>query len=404
MAKKRESLVGLDIGTATVCALIGEPGEGKEIEIVGVGSSPSKGFRKGTVVNVESTKESIKKAIEEAEYMAGVKVHSAYVGVSGVHIEEIGPQRGSAPVEATVAQPRDRRIFHAGKSVTTESHQVSSRSSLDGPIPDRGNGKPSQRMEENAQLVPKEWPSISDLIKSVQGAGLSARAVLLEQVVSAEAVLTPEEKESGVALVNIGGGTTDIALYLKGTVKYTASLPLGGSHITNDIAICLKTSMSDAEKVKKRYGCAFSPLVSPKESLQIPLVGGKDIRVISRRELVEVIEPRVEEIFEYTHHALKGSGIFDLATSGIVLTGGTVIMEGMTEAASQVFHSPVRIGIPQGVSGLVDIVGSPLYAAGVGLIFYGARHKHYDTSLNVKEQHGLKKALFRMRSWLGDFF
>jgi cell division protein FtsA len=378
MAKRSSLVVGLDIGTYKVSAVVAEAGE-EGIEIVGVGTAPSRGLRKGVVVNIDATVDSIRRAVAEAEVMAGCEIHSVYTGIAGAHVKgfnshgvvavkgmEVSPGDVERVLDAAraVPLPMDRQVLH----VLPQEFLVDEQDGIKEPV-----GMAGVRLESKVHIITVSITSTQNVLKCCERAGLHVAGLILEPLASAEAVLTPEERELGVALVDIGGGTTDVVVFHAGAVKHTAVLPLGGNHLTNDIATGLRTPFAEAEKIKQRFGCALSSLVSRQETIEVPSVGGRGPRVLSRQILSEIIEPRVEEIFSLVAREVARSGFEDLLASGVVVTGGTTILEGVPELAEQVFHLPVRRGVPLHVGGLVDVVSSPMHATGVGLILFGLR-------------------------------
>ncbi len=407
MAKKN-LIVGLDIGTTKVCAIIGElTPEG--IEIVGLGSQPSEGLRKGVVVNIDSTIESIRKAIEEAELMSGCHIKSIYAGIAGGHVKSfnsygIVPVKGSEVDEVDVkrameaakaiAMPLDREILH----ILPQFYIVDDQDGVKDPI-----GMSGVRLEVKVHIVTGAVTSVQNIIKSVNGVGLDVNDIILEPLAASEAVLSPDERELGVALVDIGGGTTDIAVYSEGSIKHTAVLPLGGSYLTNDIAVGLRTPVTEAEKVKVKYGCAFTPLIPQDEMIEVPSVGGREPRRVSRQVLGGIIEPRMDEILNLVCREIVKSGFEERLAAGIVLTGGTAMLEGITELSEQIFNMPVRRGIPIGIGGLTEIVNSPLYATGVGLVIYGS---NYIAGGALKKGDGnvLRGVNKKIKKWFGEFF
>ena len=410
MGRKRENVVGLDIGTTKIAAIVGEYGDDGQINIVGIGSHPSRGLRKGVVVNIESTVESVRRAVEEAEIMAGIKIHSAYVGIAGGHIrgfnshgiiaiktKEVTPADIDRVVDAAkaIAIPLDREVIH----VLPQEYIVDDQDGIRDPL-----GMSGIRLEGKVHIVTAAVTSAQNVVKSVNRAGLEVEDIALEQLASSEAVLTPDEKELGVCLVDIGGGTSDLAIFAQGCIRHTAVLSLGGNHVTNDIAVGLRTPTHEAEKIKKKYGCALRELVKEQETIEVPSVGGREPRVLSRQLLSEIIEPRMEEIFTLIQREIITSGFADLISSGVVLTGGATIMDGVPELAERVMHLPVRRGIPAGVGGLVDVVSSPLYATGVGLLFYGRRCQLQGRNRQLNGHNKFDKVLSRMKTWFGDFF
>ena len=379
--KGQELIVGLDVGTTKICAVIAVPGGSTGLDVVGIGAAPSRGLRRGVVVNIDSTVEAIRQAVAEAEQMAGVEVSAVYAGVAGGHIRSVnsrgvvavsGKDRevSQADVDRAVDAARainitqDREIIH----VLPQSFMVDDAEGVREPL-----GMSGVRLEVEVHVVTAAVTSVQNVIRSVNRAGLTVQDVVLEPIASAEAVLFPDEKELGVLVIDIGGGTTDLALLRDGAVWHTAILPLGGDHISNDVAVGLRTPMADAEALKKRYGCALTALVPAEETVDVPSVGGRKPRQLSRQVLSEIIQPRVEEIFTLVVRELSRAGFQDAATAGVVVTGGTSIMHGVPELAESVFDQPVRRGIPGGIGGLAEAVKSPVYATAVGLTLYGAR-------------------------------
>ena len=408
MAKKDPLVVGLDIGTTKICTVVGEISEG-QVNIIGLGTHPSKGLRKGVVVNIESTVQSIKKAVEEAELMAGCQITSVYAGIAGGHIKgvnshgvvavknkEIGPNEVKRVIDAAsaVAMPIDREVIH----IIPQEFIVDEQDGIKDPV-----GMSGVRLEGRVHIVTGAITSAQNIIKCANRAGLDVDDIVLEQLGSSEAVLTPEEKELGVAIIDIGGGTTDLVIFSNGSIKHTAVFSLAGSHITNDISMGLRTPAEDAEKIKIRYGCSLSSMVRKDESIEVPSVGGRKPRVLSRQTLAEIIEPRVEEILTLVHDEVLRMGYGNLLASGIVLTGGSAILEGAPELAEQIFNMPVRRGTPVGVGGLVDLVNSPVYATGVGLVLYGSQRKAQGR-FKVGERNVFSKVTRRMKEWIGEFF
>jgi cell division protein FtsA len=410
VGKKDTLLVGLDIGTTKICAVVGEMSNG-HVDIIGLGTFPSKGLRKGVVVNIESTVQSIKKAVEEAELMAGCHITSVYAGIAGGHIKginshgviavknrEIGPNDVKRVIDAAsaVAIPIDREVIH----VIPQEFIVDDQDGINDPV-----GMSGVRLEGRVHIITGAITSAQNIIKCANRAGLNVDDIVLEQLGSSEAVLTPEEKELGVAIIDIGGGTTDLVIFANGAIKHTAVFSLAGSHVTSDISMGLRTPVEEAEKIKIRYGCALTSLVRKDETIEVPSVGGRHPRVLSRQTLAEIIEPRVEEILTLVQHEIVKTGFGNLIASGVVLTGGCAILEGIPELAEQVFNLPVRRGAPVGIGGLVDLVGSPIYATGVGLVIYGSQHREQSQSrFKVGEGNIFSKVTHRMKEWIGEFF
>src|SRR3989304_4093011 len=379
MAKQDNIIIGLDIGTTKICAIVGEVKQ-EGLEIIGIGTHPSKGLRKGVVVNIDSTVQSIKKAIEEAELMGGCELNTAYVGIAGGHIKgfnshgviavkdkEITKADIARVIEAAqaITIPTDREVIH----VIPQEYILDQQDGIQEPM-----GMTGVRLEAKVHIVTAAVTSAQNIVKSVNKAGLAVAGVVLQQIASSEAVLGQDEKDIGVALVDIGGGTTDIAIYHGGTIKHTAVISLGGNQITGDISVGIRTPSEEAEKIKKKFGCCMISMIDKNETIEVPSVGGRKPTIVSRQILGEIIEPRVEELFQLVNHEITKSGYDSVITSGIVLTGGTAIMDGMLELAEQIFNLPVRRGLPTGIGGLVDVVKSPMYSTGGGLGLYGKKH------------------------------
>lgn len=379
MGKKGNVLVGLDIGTTKTCAVVGEITEAG-IDIVGIGSCPSDGIRKGVVVNIESTVGSIKKAVEMAENISACSIRSVYAGIAGMHIRgqnslgivavkgrEITEEDMEKSVEAAkaIAVPLDREILHT----LPQSFVVDEQDGIRYPV-----GMSGVRLEAKVHIVTGAITSIQNIVNAVNRAGLDINEIIVEQLAASEAVLSADEKDLGVALVDIGGGTTNIAVFIEGSIRHTAVLPVGGNYITSDIAKGLRTPIAEAENIKIKYGCAHLPMIPKDENIEVPSVGGREPREVSRHILGRIIEPRVEEIFKMAYREIIKAGFEDVLAAGIVLTGGTSIMEGVTELAEQVFNMPVRKGCPTGIGGLKEAAESPAYATAVGMILYGYRY------------------------------
>ena len=406
MAKKANIIVGLDIGTTKTCAVVGELTD-QGIDIIGIGSSPSEGLRRGVVVNIDSTVEAIKKAVEEAEKISGNQIRSVYVGIAGGHIKgqnslgiiavkgrEVDEEDVQRAVEASkaIAIPLDREILHT----LPQSYIVDDQDGIRDPI-----GMSGVRLEAKVHIVTGASASIQNIAKSVSRVGLDIEEIVLEQLASSEAVLSGDEKDLGVAMLDIGGGTTDIAVFSEGSIKHTAVLPVGGNYVTSDIATGLRTPAGEAEKLKIKYGCAYSPLIPKDEAIEVPSVGGREPREVSRQILGRIIEPRMEEILSLAQKEIVRSGYEELMAAGVVLTGGASIMEGAPELAEHVFNLPVRRGQPTGIGGLTDIVNSPMYATGVGLVLYGIKH----VSRDYKRDGGsLGKWFQGIKKWFIEFF
>ncbi|MCK5668713.1 MAG: cell division protein FtsA [Gammaproteobacteria bacterium] len=407
MTKKMDKnlIVGLDIGTSKVVAIVGEI-SGDEIEIIGLGSSRSRGLKKGVVVNIESTVHSIQRAVEEAELMAGCEIHSVYAGIAGSHIRSLNSHGIVAIRDHEVAMGDVDRVIDAARAVAIPADQkilhilpqefvIDHQEGVKEPI-----GMSGVRLEAKVHMVTGAVSAAQNIIKCVRRCGLEVDDVILEQLASSYAVLTEDEKELGICLVDIGGGTTDIAVFTEGAIHHTAVIPIAGDQVTNDIAVALRTPTQHAEDIKVQYACALTQLANPEETIDVPSVGERPSRRLARQTLAEVVEPRYEELFTLVQAELRRSGFEDLIAAGIVLTGGSSKMEGAVELAEEIFHMPVRIGIPQHVSGLVDVVKNPIYSTGVGLLLFGRKQMQEGFS-PLKASGGI---LERMKSWFqGNF-
>ena len=379
------------------------------MNIIGVGTSPSVGLRKGVVINIESTVASIKKAVEEAELMAGCEIYSVYAGIAGGHIKgfnshgivtvkdrEIRDGDIKRVVEAAkaVAIPMDREVIH----ILPMHFSVDEQEGIKRPLGMRGG-----RLEVHCHIVTGAAASASNIVKCANQCGLNVRDIVLEPLASARAVLGEDEKDLGVALIDIGGGTSDLVIFHQGTLKHSAVLALGGNHITNDIALGLRTpAYPAAEFLKRNAGCAVASRVSAEEEIEVESVGGRPPRLVKRQILSEIIEQRVEEILQLVHREVVNSGLEELITSGVVLTGGTALMPGIEELAESVFKVPARVGIPTGVGGLSDVVANPMFATGVGLVLHGARSQE-ETVFKVRDPKTFENVVDRMKGWLRDF-
>ncbi len=410
---KSETIVGLDIGTTKICCVVGQPTADGEVEIVGFGTHPSTGLRKGVVVNIDATVESIKRAVEEAELMAGEEIHRCFVGIAGSHIKSFNAQ-GAVRVEggevseadversleaarAAVTIPMDREILH----VVPRSYIVDDQDGVTEPV-----GMCGGRLESEVHVVTGAVTSAQNLVKSCNRAGLEVADIVLEPIASAEAVLTPEEKELGVALIDSGGGTTDLAIFYRNGLWYTSVLPLGGNNVTHDLSIGLRTPVAEAEKIKRRHGCALTNLVDEGEMIEVPSVGGRPPRELSRQVLAGIIEPRQEEIYALLREEIERSGYASFIAAGAVLTGGASCLEGAEAAAESVLQMPVRLGRPQGVTGLVEVVSDPAFATGVGLVRYGLQPLAQDGYYRPEaDGAGLLTGLVgRMKAWFANLF
>ena len=408
MAKKTNVIVGLDLGTTKTCVIVGEITD-QGVDIIGIGSYPSEGLRKGVVVNIDSTVEAIKKAVDEAEHMSGCEISSVYAGIAGGHIKgqnslgivavkgrEVDEEDVQRAIEASkaIAIPTDREILHT----LPQNFIVDDQDGIRDPV-----GMSGVRLEAKVHIVTGAVTSIQNIVKSVNRVGLEINEIILEQIASSEAVLSNDEKDLGVALIDIGGGTTDIAVFTAGSVKHTAILPVGGNYLTSDIATGLRTPLADAEKIKIKYGGAFSALIAKEETIEVPSVGGREPREVSRQILGRIVAPRMEEILTLAYKEIVMSGYEDILAAGVVLTGGTALLEGITELAEQIFNMPVRRGRPTGIGGLNDVVNSPMYATGVGLVLYGS--KHISKNAFIQGSGSLFVNMFKkIKKWFLEFF
>lgn len=374
-------IVGLDIGTSKVVAIVGELSPEGELSIVGIGSHRSSGLKKGVVVNIDSTVQSIQRAVEEAELMAGCQIHSVYAGIAGSHIRslnshgivaikdrEVFSQDIERVIDAAqaVAIPADQRILH----ILPQEYRIDDQGGVKEPL-----GMSGVRLEAKVHLVTCAVNAAQNIEKCIRRCGLDVDDIILEQLASSYAVLTEDEKELGVCMVDIGGGTTDIAIFTEGSIRHTGVIPIAGDQVTNDIAMALRTPTQHAEDIKIKYACALAKLAGAEETIKVPSVGERPPRDLSRQALAEVVEPRYEELFTLVLAELRRSGFEDMLPAGIVLTGGTAKMEGVVELAEEIFHMPVRLGSPQNITGLRDIVNNPIYSTGVGLLQYGLKQQ-----------------------------
>ncbi len=403
-------IVGLDIGTSKVVALVGEVAADGQLEIVGIGTHPSRGLKKGVVVNIESTVQAIQHAIDEAQQMAGCRIHSAFVGVAGSHIRSLNShgivairEREVTPADIervldaaqAVAIPADQRVLHT----LAQDYVIDNQDGVREPL-----GMSGVRLEAKVHVVTCATNAAQNVEKCVRRCNLDVDDIILEQLASSAAVLNDDEKELGVCLVDIGGGTTDIAIFTQGAIRHSAVIPIAGDQVTNDIAMALRTPTQYAEEIKIRYACALAKLAGAGETIKVPSVGDRPARELSRQALAEVVEPRYEELFSLVQGELRRSGYEQMIPAGIVLTGGTAKMEGAVELAEEIFHMPVRLGIPQGIRGLDDVVRNPVYATGVGLLLYGLKKQH-GTSFAGAVAEDEKAPIFeRLKRWVqGNF-
>jgi cell division protein FtsA len=405
---KGELIVGLDIGTTKICAVVGEV-SGGDINIIGIGTHPSIGLRKGVVVNIESTVESIQKAVEEAEMMAGCEISSVYAGIAGGHITGFnsrgiiaikGPEITENDVERVidaaraVAIPMDREVIH----VLPQEFIVDDQTGIQNPV-----GMAGVRLEAKIHIVTGAVTSAHNIVKCANRAGLDVCDIVLESLASGEAVLTAEEKELGAALLDLGGGTTDLAIFSENNIKHTFVLALGGNNLTNDIAVGLRAPLPEAEKIKIKYGTCASGLIGSGETIEVPGMGGRGPRNLPRQILGEILEPRTEEIFTLVQREIYRAGVEHLICSGVVITGGSALLEGCTDLAESIFNLPTRLGRPRGIGGLVDVVNNPMYATGVGLVVYGARNRHKTAKkFRIRDANIFHRIVTRMKRWFKD--
>lgn len=372
-------VVGLDIGTSKVVAIVGQVNVDGTMDVIGIGSQPSRGMKKGVVVDIEATVRSIQRAIEEAELMAGCQIHSVYVGIAGSHVRSLNSHgivaiRDREVLHAdidrvidaaqAVAIPADQKTLH----VLPQEYVVDNQEGVREPV-----GMSGVRLEAKVHLVTCAVNAAQNIEKCVRRCGLEVDDIILEQLASSYAVLTEDERELGVCMVDIGGGTTDIAIFTEGAIRHTANIPIAGDQVTNDIAMALRTPKQHADEIKIKYACALTQLAGADETIKVPSVGDRPPRTLSRQNLAEVVEPRYDELFTLIQAELRRSGFEDLIPGGIVLTGGSSKIEGAVELAEEIFHMPVRLGLPQGVAGLTDVVRNPIYSTGVGLLLYAQR-------------------------------
>ncbi|MDC0934284.1 cell division protein FtsA [Gammaproteobacteria bacterium] len=401
-------IVGLDIGTSKVVAIVGEIVDDGSLNIIGIGSHRSRGLKKGTVVNIESTVESIQHAIAEAEMMAGCQIHSVYAGIAGSHIRSMNShgivairdgEVERADIERVidaaqaVAIPADQKVLH----ILPQEYLIDAQEGVKEPL-----GMSGVRLEAKVHLVTCAINAVQNIEKCIKRCNLAVDEIILEQLASAYSVLTEDEKELGVCLVDIGGGTSDIAIFTDGSIRHTGVIPIAGDQVTNDIAMALRTPTDDADEIKVKYACALTQLANGADSIKVPSVGDRPPRELSRQALAEVVEPRYVELFTLVQQELQRSGFQDMLAAGIVLTGGTSKMEGVVDLAEEIFHAPVRIGAPHNVAGLADIVRNPIYSTGVGLLLYGLKQFQEQGGIITKGEPRIT-LVSRVKSWFqGD--
>ena len=407
----KQLIVGLDVGTSKVVAIVGEILADGAIEIVGIGSHPSRGLKRGVVVNIESTVQSIQRAVAEAELMAGCQIHSVYTGIAGGHVRSLNSHGVVAIRDKEVTAGDVERVIDAARAVSVPADQkilhvlpqdfvIDGQDGIREPI-----GMSGVRLEVHVHIVTGALSATQNIVRCVERCGLKVDDIILEQLASSYAVLNDDEKDLGVCLVDIGGGTTDIAVFTEGAIRHTAVIPIAGDQVTNDIAVALRTPTHHAEDIKIKYACALPQLASADETIEVPSVGERPARRLARQTLAEVVEPRYEELFSLVQAELRRSGFEDAVPAGVVLTGGSSKMEGAIELAEEVFHAPVRLGVPQYVTGLADVVRNPIHATGVGLLLFGSQSlaseggsRHKPGNVNVKD------VWQRMKQWFQGSF
>ncbi|MDF1818893.1 MAG: cell division protein FtsA [Immundisolibacteraceae bacterium] len=401
-------LVAMDIGTSKIVTIVGEVSDDGEIEIIGLGSHPSNGLKKGVVVNIESTVLSMQRSAEEAELMAGCQIHSVYAGIAGSHIRSLNSHgivairdREVTQVDVdrvidaarAVAIPMDQRVLH----VLPQEYIIDDQEGIREPI-----GMAGVRLEAKVHIVAGAASAAQNIVKCVRRCGLEVDDFILEQLASSYSVLTTDEKELGVCLVDIGGGTTDIAVFIGGAIVHTAVIPIAGDQVTNDIAVALRTPTQFAEQIKLKYACALAQLATTDETIEVPSVGDRPARRLARQTLAEVVEPRYDELFGLVLAELRRSGFENLIASGVVLTGGSSKMEGVIDLAEEVFHMPVRLGVPQFVTGLTEVVSNPIHATGVGLLLFAREQRR--KGIEGANVNGFSAVLARLKSWFDGHF
>lgn len=408
MARKtdRNLIVGLDIGTSKVAAIVGEINDGGEVEVIGIGSTPSRGLKKGVVINLESTVNSIQRAVEEAELMAGCEITSVYAGIAGSHIKSLNSHGIVAIRDKEVSQYDINRVIDSARAVAIPADQkilhilpqefiIDMQEGIKEPI-----GMSGIRLEAKVHMVTGSVSAAQNIIKCIRRCELDVDDIVLEQLASCSSVLTEDEKELGVCLIDIGGGTTDIAIFSHGAIKHTAVIPIAGDQVTNDVAVALRTPTQNAEEIKMLHACALTQLADVNEMIDVPSIGDRPSRQISKQNLAEIIEPRYEELMLLVQAELRRSGYESLIAAGIVLTGGSSKVTGLVELAEEIFHMPVRLGFPQHISGLTDVVQNPIYSTGVGLLIYGRDHFLSNEQL-LETNEGI---FSRMKSWFQNNF
>ena len=411
-AKRKDFVVGLDIGTTKICAVVAERDSRGVLRVVGVGITPSYGLRKGIVVNLESTTDSVEKAIELAEDMARVEINSVFAGIAGGHIGSVN-SRGQIAIthkDNEINNDDVNRVVSLAKAISIPIdreviHTIPQEFIIDG----QGGVKDPRgmfgvRLEAEVHIITGAITSAQNIVKSITRAGFQVEDIVLQPLASSLATLTQEEKDSGVILIDIGGGTTDVVLYLDGSVRHTHVLSLGGDHVTNDIAVGLKIPIGKAEEIKKRFGCARIAMVAENEEFMLPGVIGRAASRMQRKQLVEIIELRMEEILDLVRQDIERTDYGELVSSGVVLTGGASLLKGSVEMAQDIFGVPVRLGTPRGVTGLVEVLDSPIYSTGVGLAQYGFKYRNSKNPRLFTGRNIFSKVIKRMTEWVGEYF
>lgn len=412
MSRVREDknlIVGLDIGTSKIVAIAAEILPEGTLKVIGVGQHASRGLKKGVVVNIDSTMQAIQRAIEEVELMADCKINTVYSGIAGSHVKSLNSHGMVKIKESEVSQmdidrvvetaraialPADQQILH----ILTQEFIIDGQEDVREPL-----GMSGIRLEVRVHIVTGAIAAAQNIIKCIKRCGLEVSDLILQPLASSESVLTDDEKELGVCLVDIGGGTTDLAVFKNGAIRHTAVIPIAGDQITNDIAVALRTPTQSAEEIKVKHGCALRQLADPREVVEVPAVDGREPRQLSCQALTEVIEDRVEEIYEFVQQELRRSGMESMIASGIVITGGAAQMRGMVELGEEIFHTPVRLGVPRGVEGLSEVVGNPRYATGIGLLLMAKQQVEKQMVGNL-QSGSVGRLLERMKSWFtGNF-
>lgn len=409
MAARDRIIVGLDIGTTKICCLVTELKDNGDVEVIGFGTSVSKGLRRGLVVNMEQTVDAIHHSVEDAERMAGIRVDDVFTGIAGGHIQGISAS-GVIAIKGDEITPSDKkRVVEQAKDfakpvgveiihVLPQEFAVDDNPGIADPL-----GMAASKLEARVHIVTGSISAVSNINKCAEKAGLGLNDIVLQQIASSEAILTQDEKQLGVILMDIGGGTSDIAVFCDGAIRHTAVLALGGDHVTHDIAVGLRTPIAEAERIKVKYGNTISALVSTDEQIEVPSIGGDAVNTVPRRVLGEIIESRMEELFKLAYDEIRSTGLTEHISAGLVLTGGSSSLEGVAPLAESILHMPVRVGSPRGVKGLVELVNSPAYATAVGLCLYEAKHPMY-AKPRSKGTSGFKKFFENIISWFKEVF